>query len=154
MAPKDRHPAASSSDGTALTTAGGCPSQYAPISGEWKWLSSLLRTRRGLLLNEVQNFFWSWAIDAELTGLCLICKCASRVNEQNVNLMIFPFLSCYSGLRVYELIMHLVSFAFWDFRTRVSFMGLAFESQDLEDFLSLQVWSSDAGFIWTSCFSH
>ena len=37
----------------------------------------------------------------------------------------------------------------------VSFiMRFTFESQDLEIFLSLQVWSSDVGFMWASSFKH
>ena len=139
MAPKPKQSAASLSAATP-TAMGGSPPQEALI------LVSRMASLNFFLM--FWNFCWSWTVDADLAGPCLICEHSSHVDKQNVGLVIVAYFCLIQrDPRVCELIASPGDSASWDFLMRVSFMRLAFESLDLEELLSMEsrcrlhVWS-------------
>ena len=76
MAPKSKTLEKSSSAAATMTSIGGSPPQEAPILG--KKVFRHCWTRRGSALLDSS---WSWIVDADLIGPCLICKRDSYIDE-------------------------------------------------------------------------
>ena len=142
MAPKLKQTASSSNVAAASTPMSGVPPQEAPISGKEKMASANILNTKGFA---PLNFFRSWSIDVEFAGSRLICKRNSRIDEWNAGLMILAFyfvnaiLTSMNRTRVWR------TSRFETSGRGFSFLRLAFVSQYLENFLSLQVLNFRSG---------
>jgi len=143
MAPKAKTIASSCSTVVVESRMGGAPPQEAPISGKSLQMAFviIMNTKRPYPLTS----FWSFETFAEVEQSTWISQVRAWFMNAILALMsstliwwswhFFALLTRPSRLR---LNVSPWDSASWDFWTRVSFMRLAFESLDLEKFLSMK----------------